>query len=115
MIRLILILLLFAGVVRGDFADDISLQSGDVIVVGGDSITDAKMYSHYLASWLHLTYPDLDLMIYPVGRPVHGKCRGNVLEISWKFPGISRICFLGKRKRMLFPKQIRNKTCKFPN
>lgn len=54
--------------VKADLKTDLGLALNNVLLFGGDSITDARMYSHYLCAWFQLTYPELDLATYPVGR-----------------------------------------------
>jgi hypothetical protein len=54
----------FSGVARADLAEDLQLQPGSKVLICGDSISQAHMYSHYLSAWLQLTYPALDLKVY---------------------------------------------------
>jgi uncharacterized repeat protein (TIGR01451 family) len=49
-------------------AGDLALQNGDRIVFAGDSITDAKKWTHYLASYLILANPDKLLHVQTEGR-----------------------------------------------
>lgn len=66
--------ILAAALGLGGFSPGITLRESlglvrnDVVFMGGDSITSATMYSHYLLAWLQLTYPDLDLKTYAIGR-----------------------------------------------
>ncbi len=50
------------------FAGDLQFNYGDRIVIEGDSITDANKYSCYLASYLILMNPSLNLHIQVLGR-----------------------------------------------
>lgn len=51
-----------------DLKDRLKLKKGDRIVFIGDSLTQAHKYSHYLAAWFQLTYPELDLSTWEIGR-----------------------------------------------
>jgi lysophospholipase L1-like esterase len=64
----LILLILICSAINADLKDDLNLTVDDVIVMGGDSITAARMYSHYVATWLQLSYPELNLKIYEAGR-----------------------------------------------
>ena len=49
-------------------ATSLGLSSGDRLCFGGDSITEAHMYSHYLMAWFQLTYPSLNLDTFEIAR-----------------------------------------------
>lgn len=53
---------------QADLKKKLGLAKGDTIVIGGDSITAAQMHADYLAAWMQLSYPELDLKTYVIAR-----------------------------------------------
>lgn len=67
MTRWLLSLLLLGVLLTAGVSAAPILKNGDRIVIYGDSITEQRMYSCYLAQYLYCRYPDLKLSTYNAG------------------------------------------------
>ncbi|MCA9167589.1 MAG: hypothetical protein KDB23_07965, partial [Planctomycetales bacterium] len=49
------------------FADGLVLEKGDRLAIIGDSITEQKLYSKYIETYLLACYPELQIQAYQFG------------------------------------------------
>lgn len=66
--KIILVFFILLRPLFSNVSTNLDLQPGDRIILGGDSITNSHLYSHYIMAWLQLTYPELDLETYELAR-----------------------------------------------
>jgi len=67
MLRAFACLLLSAVVSAPAWADDLVLEKGDRLAIIGDSITEQKLYSVFIESYLLACYPELEIQTFQFG------------------------------------------------